>query len=251
MVPVETIGLMSGTCFDGRRCRVPRDRRHRGQPHWPRFIAPIRDPDASCCDRRSPTLSARRPKGAPGVLSEAEQLVTEAHAETVERLFQEQRLDRVQIAITGFHGQTVLHRHAAGLTIQIGDGPGLARRLGSRWRTISGLPTWQQDGKSLVLIYHQRLPRRSIGRARLRFSTSAASPTSPLSIRTMIWLAFDTGPGKALDDFMHARTANPRGMKTALQPKPEQPISRSSSRFATIRFSHNHRPNVRVLTYRL
>jgi anhydro-N-acetylmuramic acid kinase len=102
---------------------------------------------------------------APGVLSEAEQLVTEAHAETVERLFQEQRFDRIQIAITGFHGQTVLHRPASGLTVQIGDGPGSVPRLGSRWRTISGLPTWQQEGRaSLVPIYHQRLPQHSIGR---------------------------------------------------------------------------------------
>jgi len=58
---------------------------------------------------RSPTQGR-----APGVLAEAEQLVTKAHAETVERLFREHRIDRTEIAIIGFHGQTVLHRPASG-----------------------------------------------------------------------------------------------------------------------------------------
>jgi anhydro-N-acetylmuramic acid kinase len=132
----------------------------------PEYLSPLfgtrTRPAATGARRRCP-LGDRRAR--PGVLSEAEQLVTEAHAETVERLFQEQRFDRIQIAITGFHGQTVLHRPASGLTVQIGDGPGSVPRLGSRWRTISGLPTWQQEGRaSLVPIYHQRLPQHSIGR---------------------------------------------------------------------------------------
>ena len=66
MVPVKTIGLMSETSFDGRRCqRSPRPTASRLAALARVFIAPIRDPNASCCDRRSPTLSARRPKGAP------------------------------------------------------------------------------------------------------------------------------------------------------------------------------------------
>jgi anhydro-N-acetylmuramic acid kinase len=48
--------------------------------------------------------------------------LTEAHAETVEHLFKEHRINRTEIAIAGFHGQTVLHRPVAGLTLQIGDG---------------------------------------------------------------------------------------------------------------------------------
>ena len=92
----------------------------------------------------------------------------------------------------------------------------------------------------------------SIGRARSQFSTSAASPTSPMSIRTYVdqnddLVAFDTGPGNA--------RASP-GMRTALRPNLERPIARSSGRFGTIRFSPNPRPNrstatpLRASTYR-
>ncbi len=52
------------------------------------------------------------------------------HAETVETFLNAETIDKAQIAIVGFHGQTVLHKPAAQLTVQIGDGPALARRLG-------------------------------------------------------------------------------------------------------------------------
>src|SRR5215472_6961169 len=50
----------------------------------------------------------------------------------------------------------VLHGPASGLTAQIGDGPGLARRFGTRLRTISGLPDMAAGGQGapLVPIYH-------------------------------------------------------------------------------------------------
>ena len=41
-----------------------------------------------------------------------------------------QRFDRMDIAVVGFHGQTVLHRPERRLTVQIGDGAALARRIG-------------------------------------------------------------------------------------------------------------------------
>src|SRR5262249_59909146 len=65
----------------------------------------------------------------PGVLAEAEAAVTQAHAEAVESFLQENRLGR-DVGAIGFHGQTVLHRPEAGLTVQLGDGKALARRVG-------------------------------------------------------------------------------------------------------------------------
>jgi anhydro-N-acetylmuramic acid kinase len=53
-------------------------------------------------------------------------------------LFKEHRVNRTEIAIVGFYGQTVFHPPASRLIVRIGDGPGLARRLGM----ISALPTW-------------------------------------------------------------------------------------------------------------
>lgn len=48
--------------------------------------------------------------------------MTPAHADTVERLLEKGRIERAEIAIVGFHGQSVLHWPALGLTVQIGDG---------------------------------------------------------------------------------------------------------------------------------
>jgi anhydro-N-acetylmuramic acid kinase len=65
----------------------------------------------------------------PGVLANANEFVTRVHAETVERFIAKERIDPAAVAIVGFHGQTVLRKPAAGLTVQIGDGAALARRL--------------------------------------------------------------------------------------------------------------------------
>src|ERR1700730_13704511 len=49
----------------------------------------------------------------PGVLAQAEQLVTDAHAEAVETCLAKNGLASNDFAIVGFHGQTVLHRPGA------------------------------------------------------------------------------------------------------------------------------------------
>src|SRR5262245_42322910 len=64
----------------------------------------------------------------PGWLPEAEAFITRAHAEAVEQFRREQGVEVVDVI--GFHGQTVLHRPKERLTVQIGDGPDLARRCG-------------------------------------------------------------------------------------------------------------------------
>ena len=67
----------------------------------------------------------------PGVLKEADEFVTRVHAETVETFIATERIDPATVDIVGFHGQTVIHKPAEQLTVQIGDGAALARR-GSR-----------------------------------------------------------------------------------------------------------------------
>ena len=65
----------------------------------------------------------------PGVLAEADEFVTRAQAEAVENFLAKERIDKSTIDVVGFHGQTVLHKPDKRLTVQIGDGPALARRL--------------------------------------------------------------------------------------------------------------------------
>jgi anhydro-N-acetylmuramic acid kinase len=147
----------------------------------------------------------------PGVLQEAEALLTEVHAQVVERFLHENRLGR-DIVVVGFHGQTVLHRPDAQLTVQLGDGKDLARRLklpvAYDFRAADVATGGQ--GAPLVPVFHRAL----VGRL------DRPGPTAVLNVggvanvtyldagETMI--AFDTGPGNALiDDFMLARTGKP------------------------------------------
>jgi len=46
----------------------------------------------------------------PDAVAEAERLINEAHAEAVESLLVASGLQREQVAVVGFHGQTLIHR---------------------------------------------------------------------------------------------------------------------------------------------
>jgi 1,6-anhydro-N-acetylmuramate kinase len=89
---------------------------------------------------------------------------------------------RRQIDVIGFHGQTVLHRPQARLTVQIGDGAalagacGIARRFDMRAADVAA----GGQGAPLVPVYHQALARAATGCPVMSSSPiSAASPTSP------------------------------------------------------------------------
>src|SRR3712207_9367599 len=56
-------------------------------------------------------------------------MVTRLHAEAVEAFLHEQGMSPKSIDVIGFHGQTVLHRPESRLTVQLGDGAALAKRL--------------------------------------------------------------------------------------------------------------------------
>ena len=64
----------------------------------------------------------------PGVLLEAETLVTRAHTDMIDAFVAEQNISLAGVDVIGFHGQTVLHRPCARLTVQLGEGtrPGQA-----------------------------------------------------------------------------------------------------------------------------
>ncbi|HEY0301553.1 MAG TPA: anhydro-N-acetylmuramic acid kinase, partial [Rhizomicrobium sp.] len=147
----------------------------------------------------------------PGCLAEAEAFVTRVHAETVEAFIEAEHIDKADIAVVGFHGQTVLHKPAVRLTVQIGDGAALARRLGLAVAYDFRAADVAQGGQGapLVPVFHQALAR----------DLARPHPIAVLNIggvANVTWVdggdpvACDTGPGNALiDDFMRARTGSP------------------------------------------
>ena len=105
MVPVKTIGRMSGTCFDGVDAALLETDGITLSRARPGIYRPYSGPERVLLRQAlADAVGLADPRARPGVLVEAEQLLTEAHAETVERLFPKTRTNRTQIAIIGFHG---------------------------------------------------------------------------------------------------------------------------------------------------
>lgn len=210
MAILSAIGLMSGTSLDGVDAALIESDGERierlGSSGYRPYAAAERDLLRAALAAAA-KLTDR--KARPGILAEAERIVTEAHVETVEAFLGQNKIRREQIAIVGFHGQTVLHRPQANLTVQIGDGAMLAARLGIpvvydfRAADVAA----GGEGAPLAPVFHRALARgldlagplavvNIGGVANITYLDGEADP-----------IAFDTGPGNApIDDLVHART---------------------------------------------
>jgi anhydro-N-acetylmuramic acid kinase len=147
----------------------------------------------------------------PAIVAEAEQLVNDAHAEAVASFLAANALQAGAVAAVGFHGQTLLHRPERGLTLQIGDGAALARRLGIAvvydFRAADVAAGGQ--GAPLAPIYHRGLVRRlALPPPVAVLNIGGVANVTYIDGDTLI--ACDTGPGNALlDDFLRLRTGQP------------------------------------------
>jgi anhydro-N-acetylmuramic acid kinase len=209
---VRAIGLMSGTSLDGVDVALIETDGERIARFGPTGYRPYSDGEQALLHKalkQGARLTERTAR--PGVLAEADAFVTRVHAETVEAFIATEHIDKSSVAIVGFHGQTVLHRPAAQLTVQIGDGAALARRLelpvAYDFRAADVAAGGQ--GAPLVPAFHQALAR----------DLKRAHPIAVLNVGGVANVTFvdggdpiacDTGPGNALiDDFMRARTGAP------------------------------------------
>ena len=135
----------------------------------------------------------------PGILAEAEQALTGWHAEAVEKFAEENHVSLKDIDVIGFHGQTVLHRPAERLTVQLGLGEALARRLGRPviYDLRAADVAAGGQGAPLVPVYHRALAAGLTERPAAFLNVGG--------VANMTWIggdgelvAFDTGPGNAL-----------------------------------------------------
>jgi len=225
---MRAIGLMSGTSLDGVDVALIETDGERVTRFGPSAV------DAYTPDQRNVLRQALEEGRAlhertarPGMLAEAERMVTALHAAAVEKLLTTNTIERASIDIVGFHGQTVLHRPQAGLTVQIGDGRVLADALrlpvAYDFRTADVAAGGQ--GAPLVPVFHRAIaatidrPRPLVvlnvgGVANITYLSDGADP-----------IACDTGPGNALiDDFMRSRNgeAYDDGGATAARGKVDQ-----------------------------
>jgi anhydro-N-acetylmuramic acid kinase len=206
---IKAIGLMSGTSLDGVDVALIETDGKAIGAFGPTGYRPYSHDERTLLRQalaEGAGLSERDAR--PGVLADAEAFVTNVHAETVETFLKAEAIDKAQIGIVGFHGQTVLHKPSARLTVQIGDGQALARRLelpvAYDFRAADVAAGGQ--GAPLVPVFHQSLAR----------DLAQPHPIAVLNLGGVANVTFvdggdpiacDTGPGNALiDDFMRART---------------------------------------------
>jgi anhydro-N-acetylmuramic acid kinase len=135
--------------------------------------------------------------------------LTERHAETVRRLLRDAGLAAPDVDVVGFHGHTVRHEPARGLTRQIGDGAMLARLVGIpvvadfRGRDVAE----GGQGAPLAPLYHTA---RAEGLVRPLAVLNLGGVANVTWIGEEVLLAFDTGPGNALiDDFVRQAIGRP------------------------------------------
>jgi len=122
---------MSGTSLDGVDAAVIETDGERIAGFGPVSYRPYsEDERAILREALAKAVSLTDRTARPGVIGEAHNLVTRTHAEAAEQLIAANRIAARDIAVVGFHGQTVIHKPQAKLTVQVGDGAALAKRLG-------------------------------------------------------------------------------------------------------------------------
>jgi anhydro-N-acetylmuramic acid kinase len=208
----KAIGLMSGTSLDGVDVAMVETDGERVLALGPTGYRPYSDGERALLHKalvEGASLTDRVSR--PGVLREADDFVTAVHAQVVEKFLDDEDIDRREISVVGFHGQTVLHKPQMKLTVQIGDGEALASRI----RIPVACDFRQADimaggqGAPIVPVFHQAIAR----------DLAHPHPIAVLNIGGVANVTYvdggdpvacDTGPGNALiDDFMRARTGAP------------------------------------------
>lgn len=205
----RALGLMSGTSMDGIDVALLDTDGDRELRHGP--AASYSYPAEVKVRLRAAIIEAKglgEREARPGSLSEVERELTELNAEAVERFLHANGMDKSQIDLIGYHGQTVLHDAPRKLTVQLGNGELLAQRTGVDvvYDLRAADVAAGGQGAPLVPVYHRAL--------------AIAAPELPVAflniggVANVTWigpggrmLAFDTGPGNALlDDWVLVHT---------------------------------------------
>ena len=213
MSVLRAIGLMSGTSLDGVDVALIESDGERRTVLGASGYRPYTDEERTLL-RQALAEGARLTNrhARPGMLEEAEALITRAHAEAAEAFMGENGLSPADIDVVGFHGQTVLHRPERALTVQIGDGTALAARLGIPVvHDLRGADVAAGgQGAPLVPVFHRALAEAGGMELPLAVLNIGGVANVTLIDPDGELLAFDTGPGNALlDDWVRERTGAP------------------------------------------
>ncbi|HWA46948.1 MAG TPA: anhydro-N-acetylmuramic acid kinase [Dongiaceae bacterium] len=205
---VWAMGLMSGTSADGVDAALIRTDGTSVAEFGPSLTEPYDN---------AFRLKLKGAFGSQAPVPEIERELTERHASAVQALLAKAGRGPRDVAVVGFHGQTLHHAPERRQTWQIGDGALLAKLTGievvNDFRSADVAAGGQ--GAPLVPVYHAAL------------AGALAKPLAVLNIGgvgNVTWigadgslLAFDTGPGNALlDDWVMQHTGRHADLNGAL-----------------------------------
>ncbi len=215
----RALGLMSGTSMDGIDVALldtDGDRELRHGPAASFAYPPEIKAMLRAALREAKELQERNLR--PGSLADVERALTELNAEAVDRFLRANGVDRGQIDLIGYHGQTVLHDAPRGLTVQLGDGRLLAERTGvdvvfdMRAADVAA----GGQGAPLVPVYHRALATQVPDLPAAFLNIGGVANVTWIGAGGRM-LAFDTGPGNALiDDWVLAHTGAAHDAEGAL-----------------------------------
>ncbi|MGB8601884.1 MAG: anhydro-N-acetylmuramic acid kinase [Rhizomicrobium sp.] len=213
----NVIGLMSGTSLDGVDAALLQTDGVRVGYAGAALTHGYDDAMRACLRRALVEAAQTEANVATPAIAEAETRLTDAHATAVADLLEKAGLSPEDVALIGFHGQTVLHRPAERRTWQIGDGQGLADATG-----IDVVADFRKadvaaggEGAPLVPLYHAALVQscRDLTLPVAVVNIGGVANVTYVGEKTGAEgaiLAFDTGPGNApIDDWAKRHTGQP------------------------------------------
>lgn len=213
----NVIGLMSGTSLDGVDAALLQTDGVRAQRTGFSLTIPyggnVREKLRAAL-AEAPETKANLPTPR---ITEAEKYLTDMHVQAVQQILANAGLKAADVALTGFHGQTILHRPAERRTWQIGDGQALANATGidvvADFRTADVAAGG--EGAPLVPLYHAALVQSCTELTRPVAVVNIGGVANVTYVGEDIGgasdvLAFDTGPGNApIDDWAGRHTGTP------------------------------------------
>ena len=201
------IGLMSGTSLDGVDAAIIETDGERVFSFGETVSLPYSDMERSVLETATQKAIAWNFAGPPpSEFAAAEDILHQTHVAAVQALIFKSKREMSDFDLVGFHGQTVLHRAPSspgngmpikGETLQIGNGPKLARTLGldvvydfRRADVAAG-----GQGAPLAPIYHKALlDMAELGAGSVILNVGGVSNFTILNAHGDL-IASDTGPG--------------------------------------------------------
>lgn len=212
---VTALGLMSGTSMDGIDAgviltdgsRYVNELGSHSLKYSADFKAQLRSAERAVLEAQGDMQRAR------SIFPELDKVVQEStllHAQLAQELITKLGYTAAQINVVGYHGQTLFHRPAAGITIQVGDGALLARTLGIPvvYDFRSNDVRHGGQGAPFAPLYHEALAlQKGLAPAVFANCGGISNITVVTGVSSTL-MAFDCGPGNALiDRFVLQRSA--------------------------------------------